>query len=249
MTVPLDTVNDIRSMDAAGRSRSEISLVSQQVIRCLRDLALVGAAAASPLGCARNEPLFTHDGTHGPFTDVLGATSLQGGENPSVAIGAIACLKGVDSILPGSCTLFRLAFGAGTPCVLVAALGHIECLQQLAELMPGPQALDHHCLLRVAQPVRVGALVFFYYLKRGLAHIKLELHASELFLFLAQHLSGLFKVIGQTVVFPAHGGTLLLFPVPVIIADGLPSPYARRVSGYSVIFGCLLSGGCVNAGR
>lgn len=27
MTVPLDTVNDIRSMDAAGRSRSEIARV------------------------------------------------------------------------------------------------------------------------------------------------------------------------------------------------------------------------------
>ena len=53
MTVPLDTVNDIRSMDATGRSRSEIA----RVLRVSRDTVAkysdMGGAYRPPRRCPR----------------------------------------------------------------------------------------------------------------------------------------------------------------------------------------------------
>ena len=57
MTVPLDTVNDIRSMDAAGRSRSEIA----RVLRVSRDTVakysdMGGMQPAAPMPQRRGRP-------------------------------------------------------------------------------------------------------------------------------------------------------------------------------------------------
>lgn len=51
MTVPLDTVNDIRSMDAAGRSRSEIARmlhVSRNTVAKYADMEDMSPAAPMP---------------------------------------------------------------------------------------------------------------------------------------------------------------------------------------------------------
>lgn len=51
MTVPLDTVNDIRSMDAAGRSRSEIARmlhVSRNTVAKYADMEDMSPAASMP---------------------------------------------------------------------------------------------------------------------------------------------------------------------------------------------------------
>ena len=51
MTVPLDTVNDIRSMDAAGRSRSEaarVLRVSRNTVAKYADMEDISPAAPTP---------------------------------------------------------------------------------------------------------------------------------------------------------------------------------------------------------
>ena len=57
MTVPLDTVNDIRSMDAAGRSRSEIARVlrvSRNTVAKYADMG--GMQPAAPMPQRRGRP-------------------------------------------------------------------------------------------------------------------------------------------------------------------------------------------------
>ena len=212
-------------------------VVAQEVGRRLRDLALVGAVPALLLGGPRDQVLLLHDAAHGPLADRLAV--LHVGVDPRVyapvAVGAAAGLERLDHGLAGGRVLLGLAPGLGAPRVLVAALGHAHHGQDLAEFPPGPKRRHHRRLLRVGQQPRFGARVFFYYLEGRLPHFELQLHLPELHLRLSQHVLQHLDVVGQVVVFLAHGDAFLL-GVPAIIPHNLPAPNVGRRPRHAVPF-------------
>ena len=75
MTVPLDTVNDIRSMDAAGRSRSEIARmlrVSRNTVAKYAGMEDMSPAAPMPQRGAGPRSRATRNGSRAPSRPTLG---------------------------------------------------------------------------------------------------------------------------------------------------------------------------------
>lgn len=228
----LRDVGDPQLVGVVGAEMVPAPIVAQQVGGSGGYLALVGAVAALLLGGSGDQALVPHDAADGPLPG-----AGHGGDAP-VAVGAAAGLEGLHHGAAGVRALAALALGPGAPRVLVAALGHAGDGQDLAEPIPGPQRRHHLRLLRVGQAARVGARVFFYYLEGRLPHVELQLHLSELYLRLAQHVLELADVIGQIVVFLAHGRAFL-FGAPDIIAHDLPSPRVGRRPRHAVPRGDL----------
>lgn len=96
MTVPLDTVNDIRSMDAAGRSRSEIARVlhvSRNTVAKYADMEDMSPAAPMPQRRGRPALEGNEEWVIGVLEADLGPRGSTGKTHLSCALAKAACAK------------------------------------------------------------------------------------------------------------------------------------------------------------